>query len=186
MADPLTRVPLALVQGTTVAWTWSHGDFAPADGWSLLYAFEGPSTLNKAATVEGTGFRVDLTGAETAALLVGFYKWQAFASRSTPPAERVAVGAGALEVCLDLQASAATGQQKTHAQRMIELLEAVLEGRATDGQLGMSINGRSITRIPPLELRQLLVVYRAELRAEAAAAAQGATPGKRRTIKVRF
>lgn len=186
MAEPLTRVPLALVQGTTVAWRFESADYLPADGWSLLYAFEGPSTLNVAAGADGAGFLTSLTGAQTAALLPGVYVWQGFASRSTPTVERVAVCAGSLEVVLDLQASPATGQQKTHARRMVELLEAVLEGRATDGQLRMSINGRSIDRIPPLELLAMRDRYRSEVRAEEAAAAQGVRPGRRRPIKARF
>lgn len=186
MPQPLTRPPLALVQGTTVAWYFDEAGFAPADGWSLLYAFEGPSTLNVAATVEGTRFRVDLSGAQTSPLGVGAYLWQAFASRSTPTVERVQVGAGALEVFLDLQASTATGQQKTHARRMLEAIEAQLEGRASDGQKSMSINGRSLDRHTLAELMDARRIYLAEVRAEDAATAQGATPGKRRRIKVRF
>lgn len=186
MPQPLTRVPTAIVQGVSVAWTWSNADYLPADGWGLVYAFEGPSSLDVAGVVEGDGFRVDLTTAQTAALLPGFYRWQAFVARAAPTAERELVAAGALEVCLDLEASAATGQQKSFARRMVEALQAQLEGRATDGQSAMTINGRSISRIPILELEQALTRFESKLRAEEAALAQGATPGKRRPIKVRF
>lgn len=186
MPDPLSRVPMALVQGTSVSWRWEDSDFNPADGWALIYAFEGPSPLNVAGVADGTGFLVSLTTVQTAGLGVGFYRWQAFAARSVPSVERVQVAAGALEVVLDLLVSTASTEQKSHARRMVEALEAALEGRATDGQKSMSINGRSIERIPILELSQLLATYRQRLRAEEAAEAQGATPGKRRRIKVRF
>lgn len=186
MPQPLTRVPTAIVQGVSVAWTWSSGDYLPADGWTLVYAFEGPSALDVAGVVDGDGFRVDLTTVQTASLLPGFYRWQAFVARGGPPAERELVGAGALEVCLDFLTSSATGQQKSFARRMVEAIQAQLEGRATDGQASMSINGRSISRIPILELEQILTRFEARLRAEEAALAQGATPGKRRPVKVRF
>lgn len=186
MPQPLTRVPTAIVQGVSVAWTWSNGDYLPADGWGLVYAFEGPTDFNAVAVVDGDGFRVDLTTVQTAALLPGFYRWQAFVARSVPTTERELVGAGALEVCLDLLTSSATGQQKSFARRMVEAIQAQLEGRATDGQSSMSINGRAISRIPILELEQILTRFESRLRAEEAALAQGATPGKRRPVKVRF
>lgn len=180
-----TRPPLVLVQNTTAAWRFEHADFDPSDGWSLLYAFEGPSTLNKAAVADGTGFAVSLTEADTA-LGVGVYVWQAFAERSTPTAERVLVAAGRMEVVLDLEASAATGQQKSFNRRMVEAIQATLEGTATAGQLSMSINGRSLNRIPLPDLMKALTYFEGRLRAEEAAEEQGAKPGRRRRIKVRF
>lgn len=186
MPEPLTRVPTCIVQGTSVSWRWSSSDFDPGAGWALDYAIEGPTNLDVLATAEGDGFRVDLAPDATSPLVAGFYRWQAFASNAGPPEERVLVAAGALEVVADYAASAGTVQLKTHARRMLEALEAVLEGRATDGQLRMSINGRSIDRIPLPELMAARDRYRREVAAETAAEEQGARAGRRRRIKARF
>lgn len=185
MPDPLTRVPLSLVANTSTSWRFEHSEFDPADGWALDYAFEGPAELDVAALVDGAGFLVELTEAQTA-LAAGSYRWQAFASNVGPPAERVQVAAGRLEIVEDLEAVTGAGEEKTHAQIMCEALEAQLQGRATDGQLRMTINGRSIDRIPMLEVEQLYNIYRRKAEGDRAALAQGARPGKRRRVQAVF
>lgn len=185
MPDPLTRVPLAIVKNTSVAWRFEHSDFDPADGWGLDYSFEGPASLDVAATTDGAGFLVEVTEADTD-LVDGFYIWQAFASRTGPPSERVQVDSGRVRFVVDLNEVQFGSDEKTHVQIMCEALEAQLQGRASDGQLRMTINGRSIDRIPILEVEQLFNIYRRKAEAERAALAQGARPGKRRRIKARF
>lgn len=185
MPEPLTRVPREIVRLSTPAWRFENPEFAPADGWTLEYFFEGPSELNIVAVADGAGHLVELTALQTA-IATGSYAWQAIASRVTPTLERVLVATGRTEFLLNFGTDTTTGPQKSHAARMVEAIEAQLEGRATDGQRAMSINGRSLDRIPVLELMEIRAKYRMELRSEESALAQGATPGKRRRIKVRF
>lgn len=188
MPQPLTRVPREIVRLSTPAWRFEDPEFSPVDGWTLEYAFEGPSELNIVAVADGAGHLVQLTALQTA-IATGSYGWQAIASRALAPTytlERVLVGTGRTEVLLNYGIDSSAQSQKTHARRMVEAIEAQLEGRATDGQKSMSINGRSLDRIPVLELMELRRTYRMELRAEETALAQGAKPGKRRRVKVRF
>ncbi len=185
MPELLTRVPREIVRLSTPSWRFEDPEFTPADGWTLEYFFEGPSELNITAAPDGAGHLVELTALQTA-IATGSYGWQAIASRATPKLERILVGTGRTEFVLNYGVDTSTGPNKSHAQRMVEAIEAQLEGRATDGQRSMSINGRSLDRIPVLELMELRRVYRMELRSEEAAIAQGVTPGKRRRIKVRF
>lgn len=185
MPEPLTRVPREIVRLSTPAWRFEDSDFSPVDGWTVEYFFEGPSELNITAAPDGAGHLVELTALQTA-IATGTYGWQAIASRATPTLERVLVGTGRTEFVLNFGVDTTAASQKTHAARMVEAIEAQLEGRASDGQKSMSINGRSLDRIPVLELMELRAKYRMELRAEEAALAQGAKPGKRRRIKVRF
>lgn len=184
MAEPLTRVPREIVRLSTVSWVFSDPEY-PSPDWVVVYAFEGPSEINVQAIPDGNGGHlVELTSATTA-IAPGAYAWQATASRAFP-LERVLVGQGRTDFLVDFGVATNLGEQKTHARRMVEAIEAQLEGRASDGQRSMSINGRSLDRIPVLELMELRAKYRMELRAEESALAQGATPGKRRRIKVRF
>ena len=184
MPEPLTRVPREIVRLTSVAWRFESSDFSPLDGWTVEYNFEGPSELNVTAVPDGAGHLVELTTLQTA-IATGSYAWQAIASRAFP-IERVLVGQGRTDILVSFGVDTTIGEQKTHARRMVEAIEAQLEGRATDGQRAMSINGRSLDRIPVLELTELRSKYRMELRSEEAALAQGAKPGKRRRVKVRF
>lgn len=184
MAEPLTRVPREIVRLSTPSWRFEDPEFSPADGWSLEYAFEGPSELNITATADGAGFLVELTEFQTA-IATGSYAWQAIATRAAP-LERVLVGTGRTEFILNYGIDTTTGPIKTHAARMVEAIEAQLEGRATDGQKSMSINGRSLDRHSLAELMEARKTYRIEARAEEAALLQGRDPNKRRRIKVRF
>lgn len=189
MALPiLTQVPREIVRLTTPAWRYENPDYPPADGWTIEFAFEGPSEINVIGVHDGAGHLVQLTALQTA-VAPGAYGWQAIASRANPPdytLERIQVATGKTDVVLNYGIDTTATSQKSHARMMVEAIEAQLLGRATDGQKAMSINGRSLDRIPVLELMELRRTYRMELRAEEAALAQGATPGKRRRIKIRF
>lgn len=184
MPEPLTRVPREIVRLTSVAWRYENAEFSPVDGWTVEYNFEGPSELNVTAVADGAGHLVELSTLQTA-IATGAYAWQAIASRAFP-IERVLIGQGLTDFVVSFGIDTAIGEQKTHARKMVELVEALLEGRATDGQKAMSINGRSVDRIPILELKELRTFYRTELRAEDAALEQGVKPGRRRRIKIRF
>ena len=56
-----------------------------------------------------------------------------------------------------------TPEKVTHAEKMIEAIEAVLEGRITDEYKTIKINNREITKHSFDELRRLREYYRAEL-----------------------
>lgn len=188
MAQTFTRPPREIVRLSTPTWRFEDPDYSPLDGWTIEYAFEGPSELNVIAVADGAGHVVALTALQTA-IATGSYGWQAIASRAPAPTftlERLVVQTGRTEFLLNYGIDTSTGPNKSHAARMVEAIEAQLEGRASDGQKSMSINGRSLDRHTLAELMEARKVYRMELRAEEAALAQGATPGKRRRVKVRF
>ncbi len=56
-----------------------------------------------------------------------------------------------------------TPEKVTHAEKMLQAIEAVLEGRATDEYKSLKINNREITKHSFDELRRLREYYRAEL-----------------------
>lgn len=53
--------------------------------------------------------------------------------------------------------------EKTHAEKMLEAIEAVLEGRITDDHKSIKINNREITKHSFDELAKLRNYYRAEI-----------------------
>lgn len=56
-----------------------------------------------------------------------------------------------------------TTNAETHAKRMLELIEAVLEGRVIDGIESATIGGKQITKIPLIDLHALRLRYKAEV-----------------------
>lgn len=59
-----------------------------------------------------------------------------------------------------------TSTADTHAKRMLEIIQAVLEGRVVDGIESATIGGKQISKIPLLDLKRLEQTYRGEVAAE--------------------
>jgi hypothetical protein len=75
---------------------------------------------------------------------------------------------------------------RSHARRVLDAIEATLEGRASDDAQEISIRGRTIKSTPLADLMRMRSVYKAEVRAEedARRASQGLP--SRRLLRTRF
>jgi len=94
---------------------------------------------------------------------VGWYTWQAYITRSSDSA-RIAIGTGRFELVANR--AAATTDPRTHARKMLTLIEALLEGRAVSDVDQYEIAGRSLKKMNVRELQHWRNTYRAELAAE--------------------
>ncbi len=165
MADEY-RVPEELNAGDSVSWRVRLAKYPPADGWQLVYLLskEG-KTLTFAAGIDGEEYLVALTGAFTAGWPAGEYRWRAFVRRGD---DRHVVTEGWLAVRPDPEQE--THDPRWHSKRVLDAIEAVIEGRATGDQESYTIGGRSLARTPIADLlalrRQYLAEYYAQLRAE--------------------
>lgn len=158
-----TRPPVEIGAGESFAWRFESSDFDPADGWTLSYHFRGPEDVDLDGTVDGQGFELAFDLEEFTR--AGGYAWEAVALNSGQ-GERCVVQSGRLTIRRNLEDATELGDQKSHAERMVERLEAAIEGTADANVLSYTIAGRSIERIPILELRSLLASYRREVEAE--------------------
>lgn len=79
--------------------------------------------------------------------------------------ERHTVASGTTRVLPDV-ASQATYDGRTHAQRTLDAIEAVIEKRATSDQQQYTIAGRSLTKMPVSDLFRLRDTYRMEVMRE--------------------
>ncbi len=171
-------VPDQVIAGDTWRWTRSLADY-PATTWTLTYYFENADdTFSAVASPSGSDHAVTIAAATTAGKKAGRYRWFA---RASSGGILETVEQGWVEVLPD---PAAEGKRdhRSWARRTLDALEATLEGRASQDQLAMTINGRSISRMPISELRQ----WRAELRTEVQQQEQGDNAGLGRNLKVRL
>lgn len=140
-----TREPIELVAGDTWSWTKSLGDY-PAPTWTLTYYLrsrEGETSF--AAAASGADHLVTVTAATTAAYKAGRYGWTAVA---TSGSERHTVETGELVVLPDPAATGAGQDPRTHARKVLEAIEAVIESRASSTQrelVAYTIGSRSQT-----------------------------------------
>ena len=100
-------------------------------------------------------------------------------------AEKFIVFDGVLEV-LTNPASASAYDPRSHARKVLDLIEAAMEGRIPNGMESYTIGGRSINKIPLKELRELYDRYKQDVEREIQAErlANGRRSGK--NIGVRF
>ena len=176
-----TIEPTAARAGDTWAWSRTLADY-PAPAWELTYTlWSATAAYAITAAADGTAHSVSVAAATTAAYAPGRYEW---AARVTQGADGYTIASGVIQI---LPALGAAMDTRSHARRMLDAINAMLEGRATDGDLDVvrhQIGDRSTeTDLPTLlKLRQQ---YAAAVQAEDAAAA--AARGERRGfIQMRF
>jgi len=123
--------PTRAIAGDTWSWTKSLPDY-PAGTWTLTYYLrsrEGEQNFN--ASASGTDYQVTVAAATTAGYKAGRYGWTAVV---TSGSERHTVGTGELEVLPDPASSGAGQDPRSHARKVLEAIEAVLESRASAPQ----------------------------------------------------
>jgi hypothetical protein len=182
--EPATTEPSTLIAGDSIAWRRVLPDFPPAAGWAVEYALRGPEVADVAATVDGDGYLVEITAATSAGWDPGRYVLAGFATLS---GDRVTFYRGDLVVEPNPDTMAAGHDARSYARRMLEAIEATLAKRATRDQMGYTIDGRSLSRMPVADLLAFRDRFRREVAAEDAQQriAQG-IGNRRRTIRTRF
>lgn len=167
MTAPIpTNEPKQLRAGVT--WEWTREDLTdyPASTWTLKYWFKktGSSGANFSitATADGNSFDVTVLAATTATYTAGDYTWVALV---TSGAETREVDKGTLEL-LSRYDAAANLDDRTHAAKVLDAIEAVIEGRASLDQKSYTIGTRSLERMPLPDLLKFRDTYRGEVYAE--------------------
>lgn len=161
------NIATTLKVGDTWSWEESLDDY-PADVWTLKFAMRGnANAVNITASASGLTHAISVAAADTAKYVAGKYHWEAYVEMgSGPTLERYAVGSGKIELLPALFQTPSGVDVRSHAEKVLDAVEAVIEGRATQAQASMSIMGRAIQFIPISELLMLRTKYRAEVKVE--------------------
>jgi hypothetical protein len=180
----LTAVPAIIYAGDTLLLNISQADY-PAPDWTVTYSFrcKDGSTIELAATDNGAEHLFSIPATTTAAWAPGEYKGVGRANDGT---NYVTFWKGTMEVLADLSTQPDNHDTRSHAQKCLDAIEAVLEGKATRDILNTVIAGQSIGRLSPMQLMEWRSVYQSEVAAEQAKerAANGLATGK--NIHIRF
>ncbi len=152
-------VPAEAVAGDTLEFDYSHSDFPVADGWSPTLILRGNHDFTSQAghiTTEGDTYKFKVPAAEFV-IAAGSYRYAISFSKD---GDRVTAESGTMRITADPTAAL---NSKSHAEKMLEIVEARLEGRLIDDIESYSIGGRSVTLLSMSELRSI----RASLHREA-------------------
>lgn len=153
--------PTQLHAGDSIAWARAARAFPSADGWSLVYSLRGPGSLDLTST-GGEPYQFTASASATKSLPPGVYRWACYAIRND---ERRTLASGELTVLVDLL-EAGTFDGRSHARRMLDLIEAALEKRIPKDQQSYEIDGMRLDRIPIERLEGLRQRYKREVNAE--------------------
>ncbi|NDV20832.1 hypothetical protein GO013_15585 [Pseudodesulfovibrio sp. JC047] len=172
-----------ITAGDSLNWTETVSAYPASDGWILNFVLvNGSAKVEFSASADGDGYVVDVPGSTTSNWTPGRYRFQAHVEKG---ADRFTVGSGTVDILPDF-AGVATLDGRSHAEKVLDAIEAVIEKRATRDQESYTIKGRSLSRTPLPELLALRDKYKAEVRAQRRAekVQAGKKPGTK--IHVRF
>jgi len=163
MAEPKSYEPEKTTAGVTWTWKKTLTDY-PASEWSLVYYLRrnGQTLTSFSGTADGDSFLVTVTAATTAPYTAGTYDFIGWVTKGT---EKHEVFNSTLKV-LPNPTNSSAYDPRSHSQKVLDLIEAAMEGRAETGIESYSIGGRSINKIPLQELRKLYEKYADDVRRE--------------------
>lgn len=165
-----SQEPETLVVGDR--WVWQRPDLVtdyPTDTYALTYEFHcdtgggGNHKFTVTASETSTAYVVEVSSVTTAGYNAHQYKWYAFITR-TSDSQRVAVDNGITTLVVNYADSNA--DVRTHAKKVLDSIQAVIENRATVDQSSFTIAGRSLSRMTIDELFMVRDRYRAEYNEE--------------------
>jgi len=180
-----TVEPSSWVRGETVKWTKALVDYLPAS-YVLSYAFV--STAGRImVTASDNGDSTHLVEIPTPTsyrFSAGDWHWQ---SSVTGSGERYVIGSGVIKVVPDFASEGAGYDARSHVKRVLDAIEAVLEGRATEDHTYVQIEGKQVTHIAHADLVSLRSRYKAEYaREQKAARLAHSSDIDRSVVKVRM
>lgn len=179
-----TVEPTQLRAGDT--WQWRRNDLSayPATAWQLkYYLLKAGTQIVITATADGLNYRCSVAATVTATYPSGIYAWIAKVSKG---AEEYTISDGSIDVLPHLAAAATGYETRSHVKRVLDSIEAAIEGRATRTDLSYTIAGRSIQHIPPAELIKWHTHYKRLYADEQATMAVAKGRGGGRKIITRF
>lgn len=155
MAIPQSNFePVSVVQGDTISFIRAFGDYPASQGWHLEYNMRGGAApIQFSSSAQADSHVILVTAATTETWLPSEYILEGFAVNSTT-GERERIYLNNLTVTLDTATAAPDVDIRTHAQKMIELIENVQLGKYKHDLLNTDVEGTRIMRLTPMQLRE--------------------------------
>lgn len=177
--------PSSVIAGDTAKWLLSLSDYPIADGWSLTYTLVSRESKKVSVTASNSNgsYLTTLSNAVTANMSPGTWSFQGRISNAT---EAYTLRSGTIEVEDNFSSVPSVLDNRSHARKMLDLIEAQLEGRVVDGIESHSIGGVPINLVPFERLRVVRDQYRAEVQSEERAEKIKRGIGGSSNIYVRF
>lgn len=167
-----------LYAGDTIEWTESESSYSASDGWTLKYKLINSSTaISLTSIASGVDHKFSISSTTSKNWSAGKYQFKRYIIKGT---ESYTLNTGTVEIKPYIQ-EATSYDFRSHAQKVLDAIEAVIQNRATREQESITIAGRSLSRTPLPDLIKFRTQYQWEVFNEKKAEkiAQGLNAGKR-------
>ena len=179
-------IPDTLYIGSTWAFEENVDEFSADDGWKLEYILTNASKnikLESNSESSGNTFVFKIAGTTTSGYTTGDYSVAIFAVNGD---DRRFISTGCAVTIRPNIAEGDADDSRSHIQKVLDSIEAVLEGKAASDVQSYSIAGRSISRYSIAELVKWRSTYKSMLAQECNATAVRSGKCSRNKIKVEF
>jgi hypothetical protein len=181
MSQPIPSIePAVITAGDTITWSRSLPDYPASGGWVLHYALRGLAGVVDliSSAYQTDDHLINISAATSGVYVAGQYSIQGYVTNGT---NRVTVYAGSISITPNLVTAAAGYDGRSHVKKVLDSLEAVIEGRATRDQLQLTIDGTTLVKMTPEQILTWRAQYYREYRRELASAraAQGKNSGRK-------
>jgi hypothetical protein len=149
MSIPIsTTEPTALITGDTITWQISLADYPATDGWTLKYTLlNAAALLTITASAAEADHLVSIPAAISAAYIPGDYKYQKYVERGADETlERITLDEGTIAISAGIFSATAATDTRTQNRRILDAINAVLEGRASRSDMEYTINTGNSSR----------------------------------------
>lgn len=176
-----------LVAGDTLNHSVHVGSYAPEEGWALKFRlvprFPTGTAIELTALSQPGQWVLQAQAAITAVWVPGEYNWAAWVERLP---EKYTVETGILTVLPDPRTANVGTDTRSATEVAFDAVNAMLQGRATDGVQSYEINGRKLSRYSMADLLKLRDRLRVDLARERRAAGLQDSTGTARRILIRI
>jgi hypothetical protein len=174
-----------IVAGDTLDFSTEVANYTPADGWTLKFRLvprvSGTAILLTSAASDGL-HRVQVGPTTTDDWTAGEYSWYSWVEKA---GASYSVGQGQVTIKPDPRTTSAPLDNRSHARKTLEAIEAVIEGRASRDQQEYSIGDRTLKRTPMADLIMLQTRYSRLVAAEENEARLANGLGTKNVIRIR-
>ncbi|WP_396586455.1 hypothetical protein [Bermanella sp. R86510] len=153
--------PIKFFAGTVQEWT--REDEYAYGLWSFKYVLIGPSSQEINCASDAGLVSVILPSADTVSWEAGKYAWTLIREKD---GEMVHVDRGYFYILANPSTVANPVDVRTHAERVLEAIEKRIESRVLSDHENYTIDGRSLNRIPMMDLAKLRQQYALKVRKE--------------------
>lgn len=177
MAD-IANIPCEITAGLSFSIPVSAPEY-PSDIWTLVLHLRGPSQAN--VPLDGLTGNFVAAPSVTADWKAGRYYWAIRAASNDDVRE---LQKGELTILPDIAATGSDFDGRSQAERTLDAVNAVIEGRASIDQERYRINNRELYRTPISDLLKLQTHYRRLVATEKQRAAGNRQWGRRILVRL--